>query len=131
MVFRVVPATDQESNVREHYPSEKRDSHRTSVTDTPGCPQRLQPNKPVKNHKTERGLAAHYVFFVIHHATRMVEIAGVTPNPSGNFIVQVARNLADHVDGFLRDNMLLVLGNDCLSAKMFCGGLAASARVTR
>ena len=71
------------------------------------------------------------MFFVIHHATRMVEIAGVTPSPSGNFIVQVARNLADHVDGFLRDNMLLVPGNDCLFAKMFCGGLAASARVTR
>jgi hypothetical protein len=37
---------------------------------------------------TKRGLVTHYAFFVIHHATRMVEIAGVTPNPAGNFMAQ-------------------------------------------
>ncbi len=50
---------------------------------------------------TKRGLVTHYVFFVIHHATRMVEIAGVTPIPGGNFMARVARNLTDSVDGFL------------------------------
>jgi transposase InsO family protein len=69
---------------------------------------------------TKRGLVTHYVFFVIHHATRMVEIAGVTPNPGGNFMTQVARNLTDHVDGFLRDKKLLILDNDSLFAKQFC-----------
>ena len=72
---------------------------------------------------TKRGLVTHYVFFVIHHATRMVEIAGVTPNPGGNFMAQVARNLTDHVDGFLRDKKFLILDNDALFAKQFCGTL--------
>jgi len=69
---------------------------------------------------TKRGLLTHYVFFVIHHATRMVEIAGVTPNPGGNFMAQVARNLTDHVDGFLRDKKYLILDNDALLTKQFC-----------
>ena len=72
---------------------------------------------------TKRGLVTHYVFFVIHHATRMVEIAGVTPNPGGNFMTQVARNLTDHVDGFLRDKKFLILDNDALFAKQFCNTL--------
>ena len=69
---------------------------------------------------TKRGLVTHYVFFVIHHATRMVEIAGVTPNPDGKFMAQVARNLTDHVDGFLRDKKFLILDNDVLFTKQFC-----------
>ena len=68
---------------------------------------------------TKHGLVTHYVFFVIHHATRMVEIAGVTPNPGGNFMTQVARNLTDHVDGFLRDKKFLILDNDVLYSKQF------------
>ena len=72
---------------------------------------------------TRLGLVTHYVFFVIHHATRMVEIAGVTPSPGGNFMAQVARNLTDHVDGFLRDKKFLVLDNDTLFAKGFCNTL--------
>ena len=72
---------------------------------------------------TKRGLMTHYVFFVIHHATRMVEIAGVTPNPGGNFMTQVARNLTDHVDGFLRDKKFLILDNDALFANQFCSTL--------
>jgi len=72
---------------------------------------------------TKRGLVTHYVFFVIHHATRMVEIAGVTPNPGGNFMAQVARNLTDSVDGFLRDKKFLILDNDALFTKQFCGTL--------
>lgn len=69
---------------------------------------------------TKRGLVTHYVFFVIHHATRMVEIAGVTPNPGRNFMTQVARNLTDDVNGFLRDKRFLVLDNDVLFTKQFC-----------
>jgi putative transposase len=68
---------------------------------------------------TKRRFVTHYVFFVIHHATRMVEIAGVTPNPGGKFMAQVARNLTDHVDGFLRDKKFLILDNDVLYSKQF------------
>ncbi|MFK7742704.1 MAG: integrase core domain-containing protein [Planctomycetota bacterium] len=69
---------------------------------------------------TKRGLVTHYVFFVIHHTTRMVEIAGVTPNPGGNFMAHVARNMTDSVDGFLRDKKFLVLDNDKLFTQQFC-----------
>ena len=81
---------------------------------------------------TKRRLVTHYVFFVIHHATRMVEIAGVTPNPGGKFMAQVARNLTDHVDGFLRDKKFLILDNDSLFAKQFCGVLeGAGVKIVR
>tara|TARA_R110002072_G_scaffold27804_1_gene90150 strand:+ start:154 stop:1221 length:1068 start_codon:yes stop_codon:yes gene_type:complete len=68
---------------------------------------------------TKRGLVTHYVFFVIHHATRMVDIAGITANPDGNFMAQVARNLTNHVDGFLRGKKYLILDNDALYSKQF------------
>ncbi|MFT4840524.1 MAG: putative transposase [Planctomycetota bacterium] len=69
---------------------------------------------------TKRGLVTHYVLFVIHHATRAVHIAGITPHPNGEFMAQVARNLTDSVDGFLRDMDFLVVDNDVLFTKQFC-----------
>jgi putative transposase len=63
---------------------------------------------------TARGLVTHYVLFVIHHATRAVEIpaAGITTNPDSAFMAQVARNLTDHEDGFLRGKRYLILDAD-------------------
>ncbi|MCP4900605.1 MAG: transposase, partial [bacterium] len=46
---------------------------------------------------------AFLVFFVIELQTRAVEIAGIRVNPDGECMKQVARNLTDPVDGFLRD----------------------------
>ncbi|HIE69866.1 MAG TPA: hypothetical protein EYP98_06660, partial [Planctomycetes bacterium] len=69
---------------------------------------------------TKRGLVTHYVLFVIHHATRAVHIAGITPHPNSSFMAQVARNLTDSVDGFLRDMQFLVVDNDTLFTKHFC-----------
>jgi len=63
---------------------------------------------------TKRGLVTHYVLFVIHHATRAIHIAGVTPHPNSKFMAQVARNLTDSVDGFLRDMQFLIVDNDVL-----------------
>lgn len=40
---------------------------------------------------TARGLVTHYVLFAIDLATRAVHIAGVTKNPDGAFMAQVAR----------------------------------------
>lgn len=51
---------------------------------------------------TPRGLMAQHVLFTIDLATRAVHIAGVTTNPDDAFIAQVARNLTDAFDGFLR-----------------------------
>jgi hypothetical protein len=58
---------------------------------------------------TAHGLITHYVLFAIDLATRAVEIAGVTTNPDGPFLARIARNLTDHVDGFLRDKRHVVL----------------------
>lgn len=75
---------------------------------------------------TKRGKVTHYVLFVIHHATRTVHIAGDTPHPNSAFMAQVARNLTDSVDGFLRNIQLLprathrglVIDNDVLFTKL-------------
>ena len=81
---------------------------------------------------TKSGLVTHYVLFVIHHATRAVEIAGVTTNPDGNFMARVARNLTDNVDGFLRNMSYLILDNDRLFTAKFCGILEdAGVKVVR
>ena len=68
---------------------------------------------------TARGLVTHYVLFEIHHATRVVEIAGITTSPNNAFIAQVARNLTDSVDGFLRDKKFLVLDRDAKFTDQF------------
>jgi transposase InsO family protein len=59
-----------------------------------------------------RGLVTFYVFFVIELATRRVEIAGITPNPNENWMVQIGRNLTDPFDGFLAEKELLILDRD-------------------
>jgi putative transposase len=68
---------------------------------------------------TPRGLVTHYVLFVIHHATRAVHIAGITTNPNAEFMAQVARNLTDQVDGFLRDAEWLILDRDTKFTEQF------------
>ncbi len=61
---------------------------------------------------TPRGLVTHYVLFLIDLSTRRVEIAGITTNPCDAFMAQIARNLVDCVDGFLRDKRLLIHDRD-------------------
>jgi transposase InsO family protein len=68
---------------------------------------------------TPRGLVTHYVLFVIHHSTRAVHFAGVTTNPDSAFMAQVARNLTDCFDGFLREKRYLILDNDSLFTAQF------------
>ncbi|MGE0142080.1 MAG: integrase core domain-containing protein [Planctomycetota bacterium] len=68
---------------------------------------------------TTRGLVTHCVLFVIDHATRAVEIAGITTNPDGKFMAQVARNLTDPMDGFLRTKRSLILDRDTKFTEQF------------
>ena len=51
---------------------------------------------------TLAGLRRYFVFFVIALKTRRVHIAGIHPQPDGRWMEQMARNLTDPVDGFLR-----------------------------
>jgi transposase InsO family protein len=50
---------------------------------------------------TALGLVRYHVFFVMRLATREVHIAGITPEPNGVWMKQMARNLTDGLDGFL------------------------------
>ena len=50
---------------------------------------------------TPRGLVRYGIFFVIKLKTREVHIAGISPNPTGEWMKQLARNLTDAEDGFL------------------------------
>jgi putative transposase len=59
------------------------------------------------------------VFFVMALQTRTVEIAGIRVNPDGEWMKQVARNLTDPVDGFLRDAKYLIHDADPLFTDAF------------
>ena len=54
----------------------------------------------------------HYVLFFIDIANRAVQIAGITPHPDSRWMTQIARNLTDPNDGFLRGKRYLILDRD-------------------
>ncbi len=58
---------------------------------------------------TPRGLVTYYLLFTIHSATRRVCIAGMTTNPNGSFMIQVARQLTDSFDGALNGCRSLIM----------------------
>jgi putative transposase len=51
---------------------------------------------------TWRGLATYYVLFFLHLETRRVTLAGITRHPTEQWMVQMARNAVDEIDGALR-----------------------------
>jgi len=67
---------------------------------------------------TPRGLKTHYVLILIELETRRVHVAGITTNPDGAFMAQVARNLTDAFDGFLNGHRFVICDRDtCLTAQ--------------
>ena len=58
---------------------------------------------------TKGGLVTYYLLFVMEVATRRVHSAGCTPNPDGLWMKQIARNLTDCVDGFLKGKRYLLI----------------------
>jgi len=50
---------------------------------------------------TALGLVRYHVFFVIRLATREVYIVGIIPEPQGQWMKQMARNLTDGLNGFM------------------------------
>ena len=51
---------------------------------------------------TLKGLVTYYLLFFIDIASRSVHVAGITPHPDSRWMSQVARNLTDAENGFLR-----------------------------
>ena len=56
-----------------------------------------------------RGLVTYYLLFVMDLKTRRVEFAGLTTYPDGKWMTQIARNLTDADDGFLKEKRFLVM----------------------
>ena len=48
------------------------------------------------------GLVHTHVLFVVGEARRLVTIAGISSDPDGKWMAQMARDLRDGFDGFLR-----------------------------
>jgi transposase InsO family protein len=75
---------------------------------------------------TFTGLVRYVVLFVMKLKTRTVDIAGITRLPDGDWMTQVARNLTDAEDGFLRGVHYLILDRDPLYSGVFRNLLRAS-----
>jgi transposase InsO family protein len=65
------------------------------------------------------GLVRYSVLFVIDIQTRRVQIAGIARQVHGDWMKQVARNLTDGVDGFLRGMRYVIHGRDPLFTREF------------
>jgi hypothetical protein len=61
---------------------------------------------------TAGGLVTYYLLFVMKVATRTVQFAGCTVHPTEEWMVQMARNLTDCCDGFLRGIRYLLMDRD-------------------
>ena len=68
---------------------------------------------------TMGGLVRYVVFFVMKLKSRTVEIAGITCQPDEAWMTQLARNLTDARDGFLRGVQYLILDRDPLYSAAF------------
>ena len=65
------------------------------------------------------------MLFVIDLKTRREEIAGISHQPYDEWMKQMARNLTDAIDGFLRDTRFLIHDRDPLFSASFCATLGA------
>jgi putative transposase len=68
---------------------------------------------------TTHGLVRYSVLFVIDLKTPCVQLAGIAHDPHGAWMEQIARNLTDAVDGFLRRSRYLIHDRDPLFTKAF------------
>lgn len=68
---------------------------------------------------TLRGLIRYHVLIVMELSTRRVEVAGICPEPNGQWMMQVARNLTDSIDGFLRGKRYLIHDRDSVFTHAF------------
>jgi transposase InsO family protein len=75
---------------------------------------------------TLRGLVRYFVWFVIDLESRRVHIAGLVRYPHDAWIQQIARNLADNIDGFLRGKRYLIHDRDPLFTEAFRAILGAT-----
>lgn len=68
---------------------------------------------------TPKGLVTFFVLFVIDLPSRRVEIAGVTASPDSAWMCQIARNVTDCEDGFLRGKKYILMDRDTKYCEKF------------
>jgi integrase-like protein len=61
---------------------------------------------------TIKGLVTQYILFFIDIVFRSVYVAGITPHPDNSWMTQIARNITDVDEGFLRGKRYLILDRD-------------------
>ena len=61
----------------------------------------------------------YFVLFVLDLKSRRVEITGILPRPNGEWMSQVARNLTDCDEGFLKEAPYLIHDRDPLFTSAF------------
>jgi putative transposase len=77
------------------------------------------------------GTIRYMVFFVMDLKSRAVEVAGIAIDPGEAWMKQVARNLTDPVDGFLRGAKYLVHDRDPLFTEAFVAILKAGVKTIK
>ena len=70
---------------------------------------------------TIKGLVTQYVLFFVDIASRSVHVAGITPHPDNSWMTQIARNITDVNNGFLRGKRYLILDRDAKYSDAFRG----------
>ena len=75
---------------------------------------------------TRTGLVRYFVLFIIDLQTRRIEIAGIAPQPNGEWMKQIARNLTDADNGFLNETRYLIHDRDPLFTQAFSELLKSS-----
>ena len=63
------------------------------------------------------GLVRYFVLFAIDLKTRRVEVSGIIQQPYGEWMKQIARNLTDVVDGFLKRTKYLIHDRPTIHAR--------------
>jgi transposase InsO family protein len=72
---------------------------------------------------TPRGLVTNYILFVIDLASRTVKIAGITSHPNEAWMMQMARNLTDAEEPFLRRTRFMIMDRDAKYSAAFRAAL--------
>jgi putative transposase len=68
---------------------------------------------------TPVGLVRYHVLFVMRLMTREIHVAGLVPEPAETWMLQMARNLTDACDGFLRGTRFLIHDRSTLFTEQF------------
>ena len=68
---------------------------------------------------TFTGIVRYHLLFAIHLKTREAQIVAIKANPSKEWMKQMARNLTDCYDGFLKDMRYVIIDRDPLYTSCF------------